>query len=177
MAIKYMCLSENKYPQLIESHLIVANNQLKLEKATEYLVSDVHSTRGYFAYAEEISEMSATLNSELNRANVTSHLQSQENMLGYIDDEDSFERDQYPAFDSSFKLTNNSARRGILSEQKISPRDAKNEDHQRYVASENAYLKIYSPERSAYAFNPESERYSPVAMSSLPAAKKQIKIN
>ena len=76
LAIKYLCLSENKYSQLIESHLIVANNQLKIEKATEYLVSDVHSTRGFFAYTDELSNMSATINS-IKNVNMNTRLQTQ----------------------------------------------------------------------------------------------------
>ena len=63
LAIKYMCLSENDFPRLVETFMIVANNQLKIERMNEYLVSDVHSTRGYFAYADEISNMSITINS------------------------------------------------------------------------------------------------------------------
>jgi len=63
-----MCVCENRFDALIESHLIIANNQLKIEKASEYLVSDVHSTRGYFAYADEASQMSATMTTEPNNA-------------------------------------------------------------------------------------------------------------
>lgn len=63
LAIKYMCLSENDFPRLVETFMIIANNQLKIERMNEYLVSDVHSTRGYFAYADEISNMSITINS------------------------------------------------------------------------------------------------------------------
>ena len=64
LAIKYMCLCENDFTQLIETNLIVANNQLKIEKTTEYLVSDVHSTRGYFAYTDDLSNMSVTIKSK-----------------------------------------------------------------------------------------------------------------
>jgi hypothetical protein len=35
---------------MIANLLIIANNQLKIEKTNEYLVADVHSTRGFFAY-------------------------------------------------------------------------------------------------------------------------------
>ena len=73
MAIKYMCLCDNEFAQLIETFTIVANNQLKIEKTTEYLVSDVHSTRGYFAYTDEISQMSATINTSKNT--ITSRLE------------------------------------------------------------------------------------------------------
>ena len=59
-----MCLCENDFSQLIETNLIVANNQMKIEKTTEYLVSDVHSTRGYFAYTDDISNMSVTIKSK-----------------------------------------------------------------------------------------------------------------
>ena len=55
---------------MIETLVIVANNQLKIEKTSEYLVSDVHSTRGYFAYADELSNMSMTINT--NKQTVTS---------------------------------------------------------------------------------------------------------
>ena len=58
LATKYMHMCENKFEALIESHLIIANNQLKIEKTAEYLVSDVHSMRGFFAYEDEISQMS-----------------------------------------------------------------------------------------------------------------------
>jgi len=61
LAIKYMCQCDNDFAQLIETFIIVANNQLKIEKTAEYLVSDVHSTRGYFAYADELSNMSTTI--------------------------------------------------------------------------------------------------------------------
>ena len=64
LAIKYMCLCDDDFAQLIETFVIVANNQLKIEKMTEYLVSDVHSTRGYFVYADDLSNMSATMNTE-----------------------------------------------------------------------------------------------------------------
>ena len=66
LAIKYMCMCDNDFAQMIETHLIVANNQLKIEKTTEYLVSDVHSTRGFFAYADELSVMSNTINTQKN---------------------------------------------------------------------------------------------------------------
>ena len=72
LAIKYMCLCDNDFSQMIETYTIVANNQLKIEKTTEYLVSDVHSTRGYFAYEDELSHMSATMNTSKNT--VTSRL-------------------------------------------------------------------------------------------------------
>ena len=62
MAIKYMCLVENDFSQLIQTFVIIANNQLKIERTNEYLVSDVHSTRGYFAYADDLSTMSLTIN-------------------------------------------------------------------------------------------------------------------
>ena len=121
LAIKYMCMSENKYGQLIESHLIVANSQLKIEKTAEYLVSDVHSTRGYFAYADEISNMSATTNTDLNPVNFNSHLQSQNNLDKNESEEgedDMFERlkvDNLESLDASHPE--------VLFEQKISPSD------------------------------------------------------
>ena len=45
-------MNENDYSLLISNLFIVANNQLKIEKMTEYLVSDVHSNRGFFAYED-----------------------------------------------------------------------------------------------------------------------------
>lgn len=39
---------------MISNLFIVANNQLKIEKTNEYLVSDVHSTRGFFVYEDEL---------------------------------------------------------------------------------------------------------------------------
>jgi hypothetical protein len=40
---------------MIENELIVANSTLQVSKKREYLVKDVHSTRGHFAYVEEDS--------------------------------------------------------------------------------------------------------------------------
>ena len=54
ITIKYLIANDNDYSQLISNLLIVANNQLKIEKTPEYLVSDVHSTRGFFAYEDEV---------------------------------------------------------------------------------------------------------------------------
>ena len=81
---------------MIETFTIVANNQLKIEKTTEYLVSDVHSTRGYFAYADELSQMSATMNTSKNT--VTSRLDVN------FKDGDSQEYLNLYKHDSSFKL-------------------------------------------------------------------------
>ena len=55
LAIKYMVQCENDFVQFIETLIIVANNQLKVEKTPEYLVADVHSTRGYFVYEDELA--------------------------------------------------------------------------------------------------------------------------
>lgn len=42
LAIKHMNQCDNSYEQFIESQIIVANDQLKIEKTNEYLVSNVH---------------------------------------------------------------------------------------------------------------------------------------
>ena len=55
MAVKHLVQNGNDFGQLIESELIIANNQLKIEKTYEYLVQDVHATRGFFAYEDEVS--------------------------------------------------------------------------------------------------------------------------
>ena len=52
LTIKHLVMNENDYSLLISNLFIVANNQLKIEKMTEYLVSDVHSNRGFFAYED-----------------------------------------------------------------------------------------------------------------------------
>jgi hypothetical protein len=54
LTIKHLVANENDYSLLISNLFIVANNQLKIEKTTEYLVSDVHSTRGFFAYEDQL---------------------------------------------------------------------------------------------------------------------------
>jgi hypothetical protein len=54
ITIKYLIANDNNYSLLISNLLIVANNLLKIEKTPEYLVSDVHSTRGFFAYEDEV---------------------------------------------------------------------------------------------------------------------------
>ena len=54
LAIKYMVQSDNDFANLIETQVICANNQLKIEKSPEYLVADVHSNRGYFVVEEEL---------------------------------------------------------------------------------------------------------------------------
>jgi hypothetical protein len=50
LTIKHLVANENDYSLMIANLLIIANNQLKIEKTNEYLVADVHSTRGFFAY-------------------------------------------------------------------------------------------------------------------------------
>lgn len=47
--------NDNSFEAMIENLIIVANNQLKIEKMSEYLVADVHSQRGFFAYEDELS--------------------------------------------------------------------------------------------------------------------------
>ena len=42
----------------------MANNQLKIEKVAEYLVQDVHSTRGYFAFADEKGSMTSIMSNK-----------------------------------------------------------------------------------------------------------------
>jgi len=54
LTIKHLVANENDYSLLISNLFIVANNKLKIEKTTEYLVSDVHSTRGFFAYEDQL---------------------------------------------------------------------------------------------------------------------------
>lgn len=54
LTIKHLIANDNDYSLLISNLFIVANNQLKIEKTNEYLVSDVHSTRGFFAYEDQL---------------------------------------------------------------------------------------------------------------------------
>ena len=115
MAIKYMCMCENDFAQLVESHLIIANNQLKIEKATEYLVSDVHSTRGYFAYADDVSNMSNTMNSSKN-INFLSRLESTDSR----NEDETSDNLKLLNQDSSFKFSGmNNIKPDFLAEQKI----------------------------------------------------------
>ena len=67
--------NDNRFEAMIENSIIVANNQLKIEKTSEYLVADVHSQRGFFAYEDELSNMSATMTSNPNNS---TRLESQE---------------------------------------------------------------------------------------------------
>ena len=55
--------NDNRFEAMIENSIIVANNQLKIEKTSEYLVADVHSQRGFFAYEDELSVYANTMSS------------------------------------------------------------------------------------------------------------------
>jgi hypothetical protein len=50
---KLLLRNGNDFGSMIENELIVANSTLQVSKKREYLVKDVHSTRGHFAYVEE----------------------------------------------------------------------------------------------------------------------------
>ena len=59
MTIKYLVANNNDYSLMISNLFIVANNQLKIERTQEYLVSDVHSQRGFFVYEDELGKQTS----------------------------------------------------------------------------------------------------------------------
>jgi hypothetical protein len=58
--MKYLQANNNDFSLLISNLFIIANQQLRIENPPEYLVQEVHSNRGYFAYEDQINLAGAT---------------------------------------------------------------------------------------------------------------------